>query len=343
MDRMTQSVWDRWTCALAVVGFSALAALSSAQAAEKDKVSFALNWVPGPQHTEFVVAKYNGFFEAEGLDVEMHPPAAATDPIKLVASGQDQVGISYAGDIIGARAQGVPIVSISAIHRKTTLGLSSRPEDHLTKPKDIEGKIIGLTPMPNNRAMFWDFVAKNGIDKSKIQVVTVQFNGPTIVAAKKADLTDTVSWYELGTFKQITGVYPNYMQFTDYGVQDGYYFCIIASEEMLKTKPDLLRRFNTAVLKAEQWTVEHPDEARKILLAHVPEVSEEFAKQSRSIIDKIVRDEGTAKNGLGWQDAQLWTKMADWYYEQKVVEKKIDAAGAFSNAVLPQTPVLMGP
>ncbi len=119
---MTQSVWDRWTCALAVAGFSALAALSSAQAAEKDKVSFALNWVPGPQHTEFVVAKYNGFFDAEGLDVEMHPPAAATDPIKLVASGQDQVGISYAGDIIGARAQGVPIVSISAIHRKTHAG-----------------------------------------------------------------------------------------------------------------------------------------------------------------------------------------------------------------------------
>jgi putative hydroxymethylpyrimidine transport system substrate-binding protein len=340
---MTESVRSRWILALTTAGYFAAAAAGSAQAAEMEKVHFALNWVPGPQHTEFVVAKYHGFFEAEGLDVDMHPPAAATDPIKLVASGQNQVGISYAGDIIGARAQGVPIVSISAIHRKTTLGLLSRPEDHLTKPKDIEGKIIGLTPLPNNRAMFWDFVAKNGIDKSKLQVVTVQFNGPTVVAAKKADLTDTVSWYELGTYKQITGAYPDYMQFTDYGVQDGYYFCIITSEELLKTKPDLLRRFNTAVLKAEQWTVEHPDEALKVLTEHVAEVSEEFAKQSRSIIDKIVRDESTAKNGLGWQDPEVWAKMAGWYFEQKVVETKIDPVGAFSNAVLPQTPILMGP
>jgi putative hydroxymethylpyrimidine transport system substrate-binding protein len=339
---MTQTVLDRWASALAIALVFMIAPPISAQAAEKDKVNFALNWVPGPQHTEFVVAKYNGFFEAEGLDVDMHPPAAATDPIKLVASGQDQVGISYAGDIIGARAQGVPIVSIAAIHRQITLGLLSRPEDNLTKPKDIEGKIIGLTPLPNNRAMFWDFVAKNGIDKSKLQIVTVQFNGPTVVAAKKADLTDTVSWYELGVFKQITGAYPNYMQFTDYGVQDGYYFCIITSEALLKAKPDLLRRFNTAVLKAEQWTVEHPDEARKVLLAHVTEVSDEFAKQSRSIIDKIVRDENTAKQGLGWQDPQLWAKMADWYYDQKVIDNKIDPSAAFSNAVLPQPPILMG-
>jgi putative hydroxymethylpyrimidine transport system substrate-binding protein len=307
-----------------------------------DKVNFALNWVPGPQHTEFVVAKYHGFFEAEGLDVDMHPPAASTDPIKLVASGQDEVGIGYAGDVIGARAVGVPVVSIAAIHRHIALGLLSRPEDHLTKPKDLEGKIIGLTPIPNNRAMFWDFVAKNNIDKSKLQVVTVQFNGPNVVAAKKADFADAVSWLELGAYKQITGEMPNYMQFTDYGVQDGYFFCIITSEKLLKQKPDLLRRFNTAVLKAEAWTVEHPDEAREILLAHVKEVSPEFAKQSRSIIDKIVRDDDTAKHGLGWQNADVWGKMADWYLDQKVIDKKIDPATAFSNDVLPTAPVMVG-
>src|ERR1700754_4877541 len=74
-----------------------------------EKINFALNWVPGPQHTEFVIAKYKGFFEKYGLDVEMHAPASSTDPIKLVASGNDQFGIAYAGDIIQARAAGVPI------------------------------------------------------------------------------------------------------------------------------------------------------------------------------------------------------------------------------------------
>jgi putative hydroxymethylpyrimidine transport system substrate-binding protein len=327
-----------WTATLATA--ASLSTFATAASAA-DKVNFALNWVPGPQHTEFVVAKYKGFFEAEGLDVDMHPPAASTDPLKLVASGQDQFGIAYGGDILQARAQGVPVVSIAAIHRKIALGLLSRPADNITKPKDIEGKIIGLTPVPTNRAMFWDFVAKNGIDKDKLQIVTVQFNGPHVVAAGKADLADAVSWYELGVYKQVAGGYPNYMQFTDFGVQDGYYFCIIASEQTLKEKPDLARRFTAAILKAEKWTIENPDEARKVLLANVKEVSEEFAKQSRDVIDKLVTDADTQKNGLGWQSADVWKKMADWYLQQGLIQAAVDSSAAFTNDALPSETVVV--
>lgn len=324
------------------VGAIAVLSLASGSALAADKIDFALNWVPGPQHTEFVVAKYHGFFEAEGLDVNMHPPAASTDPIKLVASGQDQIGIGYAGDIIQARAQGVPIVSIAAIHRHTPLGLISRPDEKITKPKDIEGKTIALTPVPNNRAMFWDFVKKNDIDKSKLKIVTVQFNGPQVVAAGKADMADAVKWYEYGVYQQITGVYPNYIQFTDYGVPDQYFFCLLTSEKLLKEKPDLLRRFTTAVLKAEKWTIENPDEARKILLANVPGVSEQFAKQARSVIDRLVTDQDTAKNGLGWQSPEKWAEMSQWFFDQGVIKTRIDSSQAFTNADLPATPVMMG-
>jgi len=144
---------------------SGLASTVSAQAAEK--TSFALNWVPGPQHTEFVVAKYNGYFEKAGLDVDMHAPAASTDPIKLVASGNDQFGIAYAGDVIQARAQGVPVVVVAVIQRKIPLGLISQPGAGIKEPKDLLDKTIGLTPVPNNRAMFWDFVKRTTSCRSR--------------------------------------------------------------------------------------------------------------------------------------------------------------------------------
>ena len=306
-----------------------------------EKVNFALNWVPGPQHTEFVVAKYRGFFERQSLDVSMHPPAAATDPIKLVASGNDDFGIAYAADIIQARAQGVPIVSLVAIHRKITLGLMSRPEDKFLKPKDIEGKIIAFTPVPNNRAMFWDFVDKNGIDRDKIKVVTAQFNGPHVVAAGKADFADAVSWYELGLYRQLTGKRPNYMEFTDYGVPGGYFFCIITSEKVLQKKPEIISPFIKAVLEAEKWTLENPDEARKVLISNVEEVSEEFSKQSRGILDKIITDEDTDKNGLGWQSLDVWRTMVNFQFEEGLIEEKIDPSTAFTNEFLPETPIMV--
>src|SRR3954468_18051230 len=68
-------------------------------------VKFVLNYTPGPQHEEFVVAKESGYYSKAGLDVTMTPPSATTDPVKLVASGQADIGIAYAGDVISAAAQ----------------------------------------------------------------------------------------------------------------------------------------------------------------------------------------------------------------------------------------------
>lgn len=306
-----------------------------------EKINFALNWVPGPQHMEFVAAKYQGFFEQNGLDVEMHPPASSTDPIKLVASGSDQFGIAYGGDVIQARAQGVPIVSVAVIHRKIPLGLISSPASNIKEPKDLEGKIIGLTPVPNNRAMFWDFVARTGIDKDTLQVVTVQFNGPQVVAAQKADAADAVSFYELGVYEQVAGEAPSYMPFTDYGVPDGYFFTIITAEDYLKSNPDTVKAFVKSILDAEAWTIANPEEARALLIERVPEVSEAFAKQSRAAIDPMVVDADTDANGIGWNSPEVWQRMADWYAEQSLIPEKMDAAAAYSNDYLPAEPIMI--
>lgn len=325
----------RWLTATAALAL----ALGVAGTACAEDVSFALNWVPGPQHTEFVAAQHHGFFEAQGLTVDMHPPAASTDTLKLVASGQDQFGIAYAGDVIQARAQGVPVVSVAAIHRHIALGLLSRPADNIRTPQDLEGKVIGLTPVPTNRAMFEDFVEKNGLDRDSMDVQTVQFNGPHVVAADSADVADAVSWYELGVYKQLTGEMPSYMEYTDFGVPDGYYFTIITSEDFLASNPETVSRFVAAILEAEKWTVENPDEARAVLLANVPEVSEEFAQQSRSVIDGLVTDADTEAHGLGWQSDAVWQQMVDWFFEEGLIPEKIDAASAFSNDFLPAAPV----
>jgi putative hydroxymethylpyrimidine transport system substrate-binding protein len=331
------SVLRKSSVAAGVLFLSGLVSTVSTHAAEK--INFALNWVPGPQHAEFLVAKYNGYFEKVGLDVDMHAPAASTDPIKLVASGNDQFGIAYAGDVIQARAQGVPVVVVAVIQRKIPLGLISQAGAGIKEPKDLLDKTIGLTPVPNNRAMFWDFVKRTKLDKDRLKVVTVQFNGPQVVAAGKADAADAVNFYEVGVYKQVTGQAPAFMNFTDYGVPDGYFFTIITSESNLKAHPDSVRKFVDAVLQSEKWTVENPDDARHVLVSHVKEVSEEFAKQSREAIDRMVSDRDTAVHGLGWSSSEVWKSMADWYLEQGLVKTKINSDECFSNDFLPKTPV----
>ncbi len=63
-----------------------LAAAAPASAA--DKLTVLLDWFVNPDHAPLVVAKQKGFFEAEGLDVELIEPADPAMPPKLVAAGQ---------------------------------------------------------------------------------------------------------------------------------------------------------------------------------------------------------------------------------------------------------------
>ncbi len=74
---------------------------------EKDalkKVSIVLDWTPNTNHTGLYVAQEKGFFEEEGLDVEiMLPGEAGAD--QLVASGKAEFGISYQERITEARSR----------------------------------------------------------------------------------------------------------------------------------------------------------------------------------------------------------------------------------------------
>jgi putative hydroxymethylpyrimidine transport system substrate-binding protein len=308
---------------------------ASSDAAAKTKVNFVLNYTPGPQHTEFVVGKNSGYYERAGLDVTMTSPAATTDPVKLVASGKADLGVGYAGDVISAVAQDVPVISVATIHRHLSLGLLSRPGSGITTPQSLVGKTVGLTPIPANRALFDDFLKRNNVDKSKVKVVPVNFNGPQLVAAGKIDAADSVSFYENPLYKQLTKQTPEFVLFTKFGVPDSYYFTIITSKRFLAQHPDTVKKFVAATLEAEKWTLEHPAEAQKILISNVKDVEPAFATSSREALKTIIVDDASQQHGLGWSDEAIWAQQAAFFADTGQIKKPVSTKDLFTNDALP--------
>jgi putative hydroxymethylpyrimidine transport system substrate-binding protein len=326
--------------ALPLVGCSAgTGGGDAASDAAPTPVNFVLNFTPGPQHEEFVVAQNDGYYTDAGLDVTMTSPSSTTDSISLVAGGSADVGLSYAGDVISAQAQGIPVQTVAVIHRRIALGLLSNPDSGIKEPKDLIGKTVGLTMIPANVAMFDELLAANDIDPSQVNVVPVGFNGPQMVAAGQVDAADAVAWYELGVYKQLTGVDANYLEFTDFGVPDGYYLSVISSQKFINEHPDALKSFVKATLDAEKWTIENPDAANVILLDNVTGVTEEFAKQSRGVLDTVIVDDASQEHGLGWSDEKVWQDQVDFYKETKQIDSDVDVSSLFTNDFLPADPI----
>ena len=68
-----------------------------------DKVSLRLAWVYDMAEVGIFVAKDKGFYEKEGIDLEIKPGGFGLDPLKLVAAGSDEFGVGGAVNLLLAR------------------------------------------------------------------------------------------------------------------------------------------------------------------------------------------------------------------------------------------------
>ena len=82
---------------------------------ESVSVKLALDWYPNSNHLGLYIAQEKGYFADEGLDVKLYTPIDPSTVLQTVGSGADDFGISYQPDVLLARAQGVPVVSVAGM------------------------------------------------------------------------------------------------------------------------------------------------------------------------------------------------------------------------------------
>src|SRR5665648_146435 len=142
---------------------------------ELEKITIILDWVPNTNHTGMYVALENGYYEEEGLEVEMIQPTAGGSA-DLIAAGQGEFGVSYQEQVTYARtaADPLPVVAIAAIIQHNTSGFGSPVEKNIVTPKDFEDKKYGGWGSPMEEAMLKGLMTKEGADFNKLEMVDIQ-------------------------------------------------------------------------------------------------------------------------------------------------------------------------
>ena len=111
---------------------------------ELQKVTIVLDWVPNTNHTGIYIAKENGYYDDEGLEVDIIQPSEGGSA-DLIAAGKGEFGISYQEQVTYARTADnpLPVVAIAAIIQHNTSGFASPAEKNIKTPADFEGKKYG--------------------------------------------------------------------------------------------------------------------------------------------------------------------------------------------------------
>ena len=125
-----------------VLGFGAglLAMVSAATAGE----SMRLEWVIQGQFAGPLVALEKGYYKEAGIDMELNPAGPDLKPAITVAQGTDSFGIGHPNQVISARANGAPLVTVLQLGHKSASVYVARKTTGITSINDMKGHSVGL-------------------------------------------------------------------------------------------------------------------------------------------------------------------------------------------------------
>jgi NitT/TauT family transport system substrate-binding protein len=306
-------------------------------AAGADKITLKLNWVPGGDHCFYYVAKEKGLYKEKGLEVAIERGQGSGDTVKRVELNTVDVGLADTGTLVVARSKGAKVQVIGMIYSKSPNGIKTWRGSGITKPKDLEGRKVGVPPGDAQRVLWPALAAANGIDMNKVALINIQPAAKAqSLAAKQVDavfdwIVGNQGYWEAGLDKDKLVLIP----WAQWGVNP-YGNALMASEKTIKERPDMLRRFMDATMQGWKWAIENPDQASEIFIRSNPEVPllaalGRFADDLQGLVDVPMNQ----KYRLGWIDKARMEETVNILNKYFQVDRPVTAQELYTVEFLP--------
>ncbi len=323
-----------------IVAALGLATVLASPAFAADKVDVQLDWVVRGNHAMFFVARDKGFFAENGIEIgEIRKGSGSPDTMRLVANGNAQFGFGDLPTMVVARGQNVPVVALAAVNQRSPLGFITLAQSKTIKtPADLKGLNIGIHPAGSTYIFFKAFLAANGMKESDFTMSTVSPPYESYLLLKRVDLIIGYIDAEVPELEAKAGGPGSLsiMMGADFGWKV-YGSGLVTSEQLIKDKPDLAKRFVAAYRKAFDFTVQHPEDAASITAKAVPgyaEKEEVLLKQLQADIRSTFTSDDTKAHGLGWMSQAAWQSTVDVLKQQGALTADLKADSLFSDKFL---------
>ncbi|GLQ54676.1 ABC transporter substrate-binding protein [Devosia nitrariae] len=257
---------------LAIAALAGALSLAGAEGVTaQDSVVLQLKWVAQGQFAGYYVAQAKGFYEEEGLNVEIKPGGPDIAPEQVIAGGGADVITTWMAAGLAARERGVPLVNIAQPFKNSGLLLTCRKDMGVETTEDFPGKTLGVWFF-GNEYPFYAWMAKLGYSTEGgadgVEVLKQAFNVDPLIQGQAACIS-TMTYNEYGQVLR-AGLSEDELtvfNYRDEGVgmlEDGLYVL----EENLDDPAfvDKMTRFVRASMKGWAYTAENPEEAAQIVL-----------------------------------------------------------------------------
>jgi NitT/TauT family transport system substrate-binding protein len=291
----------------------------------------------------FAIATKFGWFEKDGIKVELVPLPGSTDCVKLVATKELQASLPSVEPLAIIRPQGVKARFFYTAYQGNIYGLAVPAGSSVQSIKDLKGKRIGVTSMASAGVIVARALAKaNGMDPdSDISIVVAGEAAQTaaLLGTKQVDaLSQFDTQYALASnagAKLRFLDHPEIQKFPSNG--------FVALEEYLVANRKQAVALARGYAKGTVFALANPEAAVRIVWEIYPQTRGTGKDEETALRENLVTLQARARNwlyepvdGRRWGDnvEANYQRYLDWLVEQGIVKAKTDAKDLITNDLL---------
>lgn len=310
---------------------------TSTSAGELKELDVVLDWYPNAVHAFIYDAIEKGYYEEEGLKVNIQFPSNANDALSLVAAKKADLGVYYMQDVITTKSnQNIPVKAIASIVQDPMNIFLSLKEKNITSPKDLNGKMIGYGGTELSEAITKYAVENAGGTYDESKVIDVGFDLMASMTTGQVDATvGCLLNHEVPQMEE-EGFEVNYFTLEECGIPSYYELVFVANDEQIANDSETLKAFLRASKKGFEDMKNDPKATLKILLdnqnAENFPLSESVETQSMNTLLPSMEKKGSPFLS---QTEEAWQKNIDWLFEQGLIAEKKDVSEFMTTELMP--------
>lgn len=302
-------------------------------------VSLATDWAWQGVYAAYPVAKAEGFYAEEGIDITIDRGFGSGDTITKVATGVYDFGIADFGVLLQFNAEN-PDEALTAVaimwdySPLTILTLAGRG---IETPQDLAGRELAAPAGSASRIMFPAFAQAVGLDPNSVNwnSVAPELREPLLV---EGSVDATAPFLDAIITLQGMGVNPDDIiafHYPEYGLEI-YGLALITRPEMISEQPDVVRGVVRATIRGWQHTIANPDNAIAVLKQIDPLIDEQVERDRLDLaVERLIMTPWVEEHGFGAADPERIEAHIDAAVEAMGLERRPDPAVLFTSEFLP--------
>jgi len=309
--------------------------LTDLRAEAADSVAIRLDWTSWGSHAPYHLAAAKGWFKEAGLDVSIEDGNGSVTTVQIVGGGEFDLGQASLAPMAIARSKGLPVKAIAAFARQNDIGLIYAVDSGIKTIADLKGKTLVYTPGSLETPFLDSFLAAGGLQRGDVNLLSVEASakGGTVMMGRADGGFSSIPFLQPIV---ATRVKADSLRFADVGLSFPS-FGLFATEEKLKEKGDVLRRFASVVAGAWTYILDgHQDEAVKAIMDARPQnkLDPKILRQQIDLLSTFFVTPATQGKPLGTMAAADWQQAIEVLSSGGLVEGKADPAAFWTNDYL---------